>query len=117
MEANMENPIYSYSWDDAIEDGTFIRVEDKLRQEAGIKYPTAVTSNLFHKYIQPNEEADVNGRLWDLLWMMRFGKIEGDMSVFKILFGNKKVDVWAKCEARSPSNPEPILTFMLPEDY
>ena len=113
----MENLIYSYTWDNAIEDGTFIRVSDKLRLEAGIKYPIAITSNLYNTYIHPDDKVDADGRLWDVLWMMRFGKDDGNIRVFDVLFGNDKVTLWAVCEARSPSNPEPICTVMMPEDY
>lgn len=107
--------IFSYTWDDAINDGTFIRVDDKIRQEAGIKYPTAVTSNLYHSYLKP-DKPDFDGRLWDVLWMLRFGKHDGSMTTFQVKIGNKNVTLWAVCEARSPQNPEPIITIMLPED-
>jgi len=32
-----DNIIFSYTWDDAINDGTFIRVDDQIAQEAGFK--------------------------------------------------------------------------------
>ena len=112
------NIIFSYSWDDAINDGTFIRIDDKIVKEAGFKYPIAFTSNLYYSYID-KKNADINGRIWDVLWMMRHGKMDGNMCEFqvKLGMGNQIVNLWAFCEARSPSNPEPIITIMLPEDY
>jgi hypothetical protein len=113
------NVIYSYTWDDAIEDGTFIRVPEAIQKEAGIKYPTAITSNLYNTYIKPNDKVDEQGRLWDLLWMFKNSpdrKDDGNMRTFTLRFGKARVTVWVVCEARSPDNPEPIITFMLPED-
>jgi len=108
-----DNIIFSFTWDDAIKDGTFIRVDDKIRTEAGIKYPTAITSNLYNTYIKSGDE---QGRLWDLLWMFRFGKMDGNEVEFQVQFGKKVVRIIGVCEGRSPENPEPIITFMLPED-
>lgn len=127
-----DNIIFSYSWDDAVNDGTFVDVS-KVAKEAGIKFPTAVTSNLYHTYLKPNEEMEkqgqsLEGRLWDVLTVFRFA-IRASKNTnhleFKVDFlmphsPNPKaetVKIWATCEARSPQNPEPIITLMLPEDY
>lgn len=109
-----DNIIFAYTWDDAINDGTFIRVDDTMRQEAGIKVPTAITANLYSKYIKNKDE---KGRLWDILNMLKHGKIDGNMSVFTVKLGRENVTLWATIEARSPTNPEPIMTIMTPEDY
>lgn len=130
---NKNNPfgdaeiISCYTWDDACADGTFVRVPENLQKEAGIKFPCAMTSNLYHSYINPEpmpSTQDETGRLWDLLNMFRFAikKSQGNMLDFEVSFvqedlKSKTVTIWATCEARSPQNPEPIITFMLPEDY
>lgn len=120
----MNNIIYSYTWDDAVNDGTFIDVS-KNAQELGIKYPTAVTRNLWESYIVPHPD-DVGqseqGRLWDVLWMFRCAahKTRDSLVEFKVIFlmrnKQKTVILQAVCEGRSPENPEPIITIMLPED-
>jgi len=112
-----DNVICSYTWDNAIEDGTFIRIDDKIVQEAGYKYPLAFTNNLFSTHIKNDDKSIENGRIWDILWMMKHGKMDGNMVTFKVKLGNTLVTLWGFCEARSPNNPEPILTVMKPEDY
>lgn len=116
----MDNLIFCYTWDNAIDDGTFVKVDDKLRREAGIKHPTAITNNLYCSHIKSHDSTDETGRLWDLLHMftysIRAGKADGNRCAFKVKFGNELVTVIGVCEARGPDNPEPVITFMLPED-
>lgn len=107
-----DNLISSYTWDDAIKDGTFIRIPEDLSKQL-FKYPMAITSTIWSQYI---EGKDVNGRLWDILWMMKNGKKDGNLCEFKVKLGRKVVELNAVCEARSPDNPEPILTIYLPEE-
>jgi len=112
--------IYAYTRQDAINDGTFIDVSD-MANEAGIKYPTAVTSNLYHKYINPTSMPtgqDEKGRLWDVLWMFRNSarKSNGNKLNFKVIFNRKTIELEAVCEAISPTDPNPAITIMLPED-
>jgi len=104
--------IYSYTWDDAINDGTFIRIPEELSKQL-FKYPMAITNTIWSRYI---EGYDINGRLWDILWMMKNGKKDGSDCYFKVKLGQKWVEMMAVCEARNPKNPEPIITIMLPED-
>ncbi|MGB9498726.1 MAG: DUF6573 family protein [Dissulfuribacterales bacterium] len=65
--------IYSYTRKQAIEDGVLIDVSDTAT-EVGIKYPVAVTSAVWNRYIKPDSSLksfgqSVHGRLWDMLWM------------------------------------------------
>jgi len=117
--------IYAYTWQNAVDDGTFIDVSETAR-EAGIKYPTAVTRNLWHSYIDPDPmpiAQDMNGRLWDVLHMFRLAirSAEGSMMTFSVSFFNgkthEKVELWAVCEAKGPNDPSPVITIMLPSDY
>lgn len=117
--------LYEYNWDDAVNDGTFVNVSD-MAKEAGIRFPTAVTSNLYHTYINPDpmpSHQDEKGRLWDVLHMFKLAarKTADHFLTFKVIFANgditKTVELWAVCEARSSKNPEPIVTIMLPEDH
>ena len=112
------NIIFSYTWDNAIDDGTFINVTETAKEL--FKFPVAVTSNLFHTYIKDPNPTYQDGRLWDLLWMLHIAckmqKQKDSMIVYKVMFKGKTVEVMAVCEARGPDNPEPVLTIMLPED-
>jgi len=106
------NVIYSYSWDDAIADGTFVRVPDEVSKQL-YRYPIAVTRTIWERFVKGK---DINGVLWDILWMMKHGKVQGSHCYFKVKLGRELVDLEAVCEARSPDNPEPILTIYLPEE-
>ena len=93
-----------------------------------IKYPVAVTTNLYEKWIKPSKEAEelgqsVNGRLWDVLFIFRMMalKANGNFIKFVVAFNDgtkaEDVDIWAVCEAQSPTDPSPAINIMLPEDY
>ena len=120
-----DNIIFSYTWDDAIADGTFIRVDDidnQMTNEAGFKWPIAVTASLYHKYIRPSKDTDEKGRMWDILNMFRYTIHNQDNKNrsrcdFIVKLGRKNVTLWATVEARTPQNPEPVITIMLPSDY
>jgi hypothetical protein len=125
-----DNIIACYTRQDAIEDGVFIDVTG-VGKEAGIKHPVALTSNLYHKYVEPDpmpQGQDKSGRLWDVLWMLScccrgmVGKIVGgNQAIFPVSFYNGKkqeeIELWAFIEATSPTDPSPAITIMLPEDY
>jgi len=123
----MENVIFSYTRQDAINDGTFIDVSD-MAKEAGIKHPVAVTSNLYHTHIVPSASQQesgqsIKGRLWDVLSMFAFccrgmvGETDGNMATFPVRFSGKEVTIWAFIEAQSMEDPSPAINIMLPEDY
>ena len=117
---NDSDLIYAYTRQDAIQDGTFIDVSETAK-EAGIKYPTAVTSNLYHKHINPQDMPigqDENGRLWDVLNMFRVEARKANSSFlkFKVYFSSELVELWAVCEAQSPTDPSPAINIMLPSD-
>ena len=113
---NDSNIIFSYTWDDAVRDGTFIDVSETAK-ECGFKFPLAITSNLFYTHIKNQNPAYQEGRLWDTLWMLKCAAKKGDSFIeYQVIYGNKTITLYAVCEARSPDNPEPIITIMLPED-
>ena len=122
---NDSNVIFSYTREDAINDGTFIDVSE-VAKEAGLKYPVAITSNLYNTHIIPTENQkaqgqDEQGRLWDTLWMLivaiKTGKSNGNMTEYEVLYSGKKIKIWAVCEATSPDDPSPAINIMLPSDY
>ena len=119
--------IFSYSRQQAIEDGVLIDVSN-LAKEAGFKYPVAVTARVWH-WIEPPADAvgqDATGRLWDLLHVLRMeikkGTIRKDHPIdrvdFKVIFdqGAEKplVDFYALCGPGD--NAEPVITIMMPDE-
>lgn len=117
----MDNLIYAYTRQDAIADGTFIDVTETAK-EAGVNIPVAITSNLYHKHINPDPMPtgqDEQGRLWDLLNMFVFNarNTKDSFLKFNVKFGRSVVEVWAVCEAQSPTDPSPAINILLPEDY
>lgn len=117
--------IYSYTWDNAIEDGIFVEVTG-LAKSWGYTIPVAITNTLFCKYIKGETEDETNRKCSSLLLSLyakiKSSKTEGDFIEFFEDFENSLMSeattkVWAKIEGRSPKNPAPVMTIMLPEDY
>lgn len=122
--------IHTYTRKQAIEDGVLIDVTEQAK-ETGFKVPVAVTSTLYHRYIEPPEELEgegqsIEGRMHDVLLMVikaAKDRWEGSMVEFEILFlmnqnpniEFEKVTCWAMTSAGD--SLEPVLTVMLPEDY
>src|SRR4051794_33773254 len=68
--------IYAYSRTQAIVDGVLVDVS-ATAQEAGFVIPVAVTRMVWDEVITPNDTArslgqSEAGRLWDILWMLRY---------------------------------------------
>ena len=68
--------IDTYSTKQAVEDGYLVRVDQKISKEAGIKYPIYLTRAVWDKYVELPEGfenvQDLDGRLWDILYMFMF---------------------------------------------
>ena len=121
------NLIYSYSRAQAIADGVLIDVTAQAR-EAGFKFHTVVTDNLFHSYIAPpagleGEGQSMEGRLHDVFFVLlaaiRSSKAATDYAEFDVLFvmapgRQEKVKVIAVVGPGDKG--EPVLTIMLPGD-
>src|ERR1043166_109420 len=66
--------IYSYTRAQAVADGFQVEVT-KVAQEAGIRFPVFLTRTVYDTYVAvpPGVSGqDEAGRLWDILWMLRF---------------------------------------------
>ena len=64
--------MHAYTRAQAIEDGNLVDVTTTA-QEAGIKYPVALTRTVWCRYVEVPEGVEAQdeaGRLWDLLWML-----------------------------------------------
>ena len=122
--------IHTYSRAQAIEDAVLIDVSEMAR-EAGIKFPVAVTVNLFKTFIEPAPALtsfgqSTEGRLGDVLSVFRFAaKAHSGSSLhFKVSFVtgtatsgsivNRTVTLKALCHPGD--DMEPVITIMLPEE-
>ena len=66
--------VHIYTRAQAVADGMQIEVT-KTAQEAGIKFPVFITRSVFEAYVAVPEGVagqDEAGRLWDIIWMLRF---------------------------------------------
>jgi hypothetical protein len=71
LESLFGDTIYSYTQEDAIEDGLLVKADEKLAKEAGFKIPVVLTSSV-HEVCNWKGEEDgtgqsYTGRLWDVL--------------------------------------------------
>ena len=120
-----EEYICSYTRKQALEDG-FLIDPGEIAKEAGIKYPVAITSALWHDYIVPDEKSEsagqsVEGRLWDLLCMFMHAARRSSDSLlyFKVVFlikGKEHRHVLVKAVCGPGDTLEPVITIMLPDE-
>ncbi len=121
--------IHSYSRAEAIADGVLIDVSE-MGKEAGFKIPVAVTDTVWHSYVEWSDEdnnqqvyQDLSGRLWDVLWMARFGMM-AEKNQSETLYqlncvprdGKSKEACCTTLKVHiGPGDAgEPVLTIMLP---
>lgn len=75
--------IYSYTRREALADGGLVEVPANLAAEAGFRCHVALTAAAWADCVEWREEdthrkgipQDLNGRLWDVLWMARCAAI------------------------------------------
>lgn len=100
--------------------------------EAGFKYPVAVTASVWHKYIDWSDEdsekqtvQDAEGRLWDILCMLRFAsrsKKDADCIFYQLNIVPKDGKTQRakltrlKALVGGGDNHEPVITIMLPDE-
>jgi hypothetical protein len=122
--------IYAYTREQALADGVLIDVS-KMAKEAGITFPAAVTSAVWHEFIVPNTAMvefgqDENGRCWDVLWMlwiniMRASK-PSDVIYYQVSFFMEIDDmpkrklIMLKAVCGPGDDGEPVITIMKPDE-
>ena len=121
----MDNSIYRYTRAQAIADGVLIDVSETAG-EAGISVPTALTSAVWHLYVDVPPEVDCQdevGRLWDILWMLRCHVTANRAARQEVLFrlyvrnDNRRPKlVTLKAICGPGDDAEPVITIMLPEE-
>lgn len=123
--------IYAYTRAQAPEDGVLIDVS-KTANEAGFKYPVAVTARVWDELITPDDRArpmgqSEEGRLWDVLMVLRFEVKRRvgvqlrrpDLISFSLLAIMKQAQrriIRLKAQCGPGDNGEPVLTIMFPEE-
>ncbi len=85
-------PIYAYTRENAIDEGTQVDVSDVAR-EAGFRIPVAVTAAAWADCVEWSEadsqrqtHQDESGRLWDVVWMAGIAarKAQGERAPFQL---------------------------------
>ncbi len=121
-------PIAVYTRRQAILDGVLVDLMQpdtaKVVREAGFKIPVAMTSGAFAATIceigKPLPEGqDIDGRLWDVLWMLSLAvkgsRERSDRVSFRVTVwnGNRRNEValWSLCGPGDGG--EPVITILL----
>ena len=121
--------VYAYSRSQAIADGVQVEVT-KTAQEAGIRFPVFLTRTVYDAYVTvpPNVSGqDEAGRLWDIVWMLRFAIQRTKASAartrlpFALYVRNdntaaKLVKLIAVAGPVDIDDPKPSITVMLPDE-
>ena len=119
--------VYAYTRAQAVADGVQVEVT-KTAQEAGIKFPVFITRTVYDSYVTvpPGVTAqDEAGRLWDIVWMLRFGILRSRPGVDRIPFAlyvrndnrrAKLIKVIATCGPLDIDDPQPAITVMMPDE-
>lgn len=116
--------IYIYSRKQALEDGVLLDASS-LAKEAGFLFPVALTSAAWGTCVdvpQDCEGQDEAGRLWDVLWMLKYA-IKQRPSENPLRFSvivqtssryTQQVELKSMCGPGD--NAEPVITVMLPDE-
>ena len=119
--------IYSYTRKQAVADGVQVEVT-KTAKEAGISFPVFLTRTVFDAYVAVPagvECQDEAGRLWDIVWMLRFAILRShghtDRVPVALYVRNdnrraKLVKLIASCGALDIDDPQPAITVMMPDE-
>jgi len=116
--------ISAYSRENALEDGVLVDVST-VALEAGIKFPVALTRAVWDKYVEVPEGVtcqDVNGRLWDILWMLKqamYRSKGGNILNYQVYVRNNNRGPrleWLKAICGPGDDLEPVITIMLPNE-
>ena len=127
LEATFGSVIYTYTRKQAVADGVQVEVT-KTAQEAGITFPVFITRTVFNAYVAVPDGVtgqDEDGRLWDIVWMLRFAIMRNhghaDRLPVALYVRNdnhraKLVKLVATCGALDIDDPQPAITVMMPDE-
>ena len=119
--------VYSYTRAQAVADGYQVEVT-KTATEAGIKVPVFLRRNVFDAYVTvpPGVTGqDEAGRLWDIVWMLRFAIRKTPAGQVRLPFAlyvrndnrpAKLVKLIATCGPLDADDLQPAITVMMPDE-
>ena len=119
--------IYSYTRAQAVADGLQVEVT-KTAQEAGIRFPVFLTRTVYDSFVTvpPGVTAqDEAGRLWDVLWMLRFAIMRSRAGQAYLPFAlyvrndnraARLVKLVATCGPLDIDDAQPSITVMMPDE-
>ena len=119
--------IYSYTRAQAVADGVQVEVS-KVAAEAGIKFPVFITRTVFASFVAVPEGVsgqDEAGRLWDIVWMLRFAIRNAQHGQSRLPFAlyvrndshkPRLIKLIATCGALDIDDAQPAITVMLPDE-
>ena len=119
--------VYAYTRSQAVADGVQVDVS-KVAAEAGIRFPVFLTRTVFDAYVAVPPDVtgqDEVGRLWDIVWMTRFGILRRPPGCTRIPVAlyvrndNRKprlIKLIATCGALDIDDPQPAITVMMPDE-
>jgi hypothetical protein len=117
--------ISTYSRAQAVEDGILIDVST-IAKEAGILFPVAITSALWHGYVVPSEYdvktqgQSVEGRLWDTLYLFAIAVrgFRGNQLQYRVgyVVNGQLKTITIKSLVGPGDHMEPVITLMLPNE-
>jgi hypothetical protein len=119
--------IFAYTRKQAIADGIQVDVSTTAK-EAGIKFPMFLTRAVFDAYVAMPPDVtgqDEAGRLWDVVWMTRFGILRARPGIDRISVAMyvrndnraaRLVKLVAICGPLDMDDPQPAITVMLPDE-
>ena len=120
--------IHTYTRAQAVADGFQIEVT-KTAEEAGIRFPVFITRNVFEQCVAVPAGVscqDEAGRLWDIVWMLRFAILRARPGADRIPVAlyvrnsdherPRLTKLVAVCSALDIDDASPAITVMLPEE-
>ena len=131
QDTNNDSPfgdvVYSYTRAQAVADGVQVEVT-KTAQEAGVRFPVFLTRTVFDAYVAVPPDVsgqDEAGRLWDVVWMLRFAIQRTKRGVERLLFAlyvrndnraAKLIKLIAVAGPLDIDDPAPAITVMMPDE-
>ncbi len=119
--------IYAYTRSEAIADGFRVEVT-KTAREAGINFPVFLTQTVYDAYVTVPDGVggqDEAGRLWDIVWMLRFAILRSAAGCEQLQFAlyvrndNHKaglVKLVAICGPLDVDDPQPAITVVMADE-
>jgi hypothetical protein len=124
---NSQPVVFSYTRADAVADGVQVEVT-KTAQEAGIRFPVFLTRTVFDAFVSVPQGVtgqDEAGRLWDIVWMLRFAIIRSQPGTARIPVAlyvrndnhaARLIKLVATCGPLDIDDPQPAITVMMPDE-